>query len=61
MAKNFTVSITKYALNETSPSTTATAIETAIDALNIGSSATVNSITTFKHQGFLWVVVIYEP
>jgi hypothetical protein len=61
MAKSFEVQITKYRIDEESLSTAADAIDAWLDALNIGTNNTVYAINTFKHQGFLYVVAIYEP
>ena len=63
MAKSFGVSVTKYPLKEgsTDMTTAAASIVTDLNALSIGTSHEVYSISTVTFNGFLWVICIYEP
>ena len=60
MAKNFEVAKTSVADNQ-EDADIATAIETFLDDLSIGSSHTVYAITIEHYAGFWHCICVYEP
>jgi len=60
MARNFEVGKTKVADNLTDAQI-ATAIETFLDNLSIGSSHTVYEISIYHKSGFIHCICVYEP
>jgi len=60
MARDFKVSKTSVADN-LSDTALATAIETWLDALSIGTSHTVYEISIEHYQGFWHCICVYEP
>jgi len=63
MAKVFTCKMARFRITEDSTeaqTTTQALIDTWLDGLEVGTNNTVYSINTFKHQGYLLVVIIYE-